>query len=118
MDGKTKLEALVERLRDHDYLDHQFVQVRARDIRSISDAFKAIEEEKERLQEFAVWAIREGPFEGCDLAGDAIEEKGVALGLLEATAYDPEKHGPSDCAEPGMPWFIFTSILKGSRHEG
>lgn len=65
----------------------------------------------EALQEFAKWAIREGAFQAADLDGLSIQEKAQELGLIEPTIYDPAKHGPSDCAEPGGEWFIFTAAL-------
>ncbi len=63
------------------------------------------------LQEFAKWAIREGAFQAADLDGLSIQEKALELGLIEATIYDPERHGPSDCAEPGDEWFTFAPSL-------
>lgn len=63
------------------------------------------------LQEFAKWAIREGAFQGADLDGLSIQEKAHELGLIEATTYDPGKHGPSDVAEAGDEWFTFSPIL-------
>lgn len=66
---------------------------------------------REMIQDFAKWAIREGAFQAADLDGLSIQEKAHELGLIEPTTYDPEKHGPSDCAEPGDEWFVFTRIL-------
>ncbi len=66
------------------------------------------------LQEFARWAIREGAFQAADLDGLSIQEKAHELGLIEATTYDPERCGPSDCAEPGDEWFTFAPSLTAS----
>lgn len=63
------------------------------------------------LQEFARWAIREGAFQAADLDGLSIQEKAHGLGMIEATTYDPERHGPSDCAERGDEWFTFAPFL-------
>lgn len=63
------------------------------------------------LQEFAKWAIKEGAFLAAHLDCLSIHEKAHELGLIEATAYDPEKHGPSDVAETGDEWFTFSPIL-------
>lgn len=63
------------------------------------------------LQEFARWAIRESAFQAADLDGLSIQEKAHELGLIEVTTYDPERHGPSDCADPGDEWFTFAPSL-------
>jgi len=63
------------------------------------------------LQVFARWAIREGAFQAADLDGLSIQEKAHELGLIEATTYDPERHGPSDFAERGDEWFTFAPFL-------
>lgn len=70
-------------------------------------------EQLKKLINFSRWVIQEGPFLGCDVDGSDIQDKAAELGLLEKTKYDPEVHGSSDyCdAEPGDPWFVFTSVL-------
>ena len=65
------------------------------------------------LKEFVLWCIEEGPFEGCDLDGGAVQEKAVECGILKEVAYDPERHGEPDVdVEPGDPWFEFTDEFK------
>lgn len=68
----------------------------------------------EGLVPFAKWAIRESAFSGSDLEGAEVQEAALAHGLLIRTVYDPERHGPSDVAEPGMDWFEFSSTLEPS----
>lgn len=65
-----------------------------------------------QLAPFAKWVIEESAFFGCDLNGGDVQEKAAAAGLITATTYDPEKHGPTDMAEPGDEWFVFTSTLE------
>lgn len=70
--------------------------------------------ENTALQEFAKWAIREGAFQAADLDGLSIQEKAHELGLIVKTTYDPEKHGPSDCADEGDEWFVFSDALSSA----
>lgn len=64
-----------------------------------------------QLAGFAKWAIREGAFSGCDLYGGDVQDEAEKAGLIVRTVYDPAIHGPSDVAEPGMEWFVFSSLL-------
>lgn len=66
-----------------------------------------------QLVEFARWVIRESAFAGCDLQGDEVQEKAVALGLLREEAYEPEKHQATTCFEgdPGDPIMLFAGPL-------
>jgi len=43
------------------------------------------------LKEFASWAF-DAAFEGCDLDGEEIQDKGVTLGLLEERKVNPENN--------------------------
>lgn len=60
------------------------------------------------LKEFFRWAITEGPFDGCDLDGAAVQDKAEALGLLIKTPYDPAKHYDDTLdIEPGQDFYVF-----------
>jgi hypothetical protein len=62
--------------------------------------------------EFLAWCMREGAWQACDLDGASLQEKATALGLLVATKYDPEIHGPAAEAYPGCDWFVFSDEIK------
>lgn len=59
-----------------------------------------------KLAEFAAWALREGPFDGCDLDGFDVQEQAVKCGLLK------EKHGESEWDSD--PWYEFSDELKAA----
>jgi hypothetical protein len=62
---------------------------------------------------FIQWALQEGPWQGGDLDGGAVQDKAEALGLIVSVPYDPEKHGAYNdygCDE-GDPWFEFSPDL-------
>lgn len=54
---------------------------------------------------FVMWAMMDGSWEGADIDGGAAQDKAEALGLIVETIYDPEKHGKSDCCDPGDTWY-------------
>jgi hypothetical protein len=61
---------------------------------------------------FAEWCMREGPWAGCDLLGDSVQEAGVKFGIIKETKYDPKVHGPNEYeVEAGDPWFVFVEKL-------
>lgn len=67
------------------------------------------------LAGFARWAIRTGPFDGCDLDGGDVQDKAVECGLLVSVPYDPEKHGELEFdAEPGESIYEFSPELKAA----
>lgn len=108
-------EGCIERNKQINLLEAQLAEAKA-EIERMTPKFVAYEylvspAGREMLQDFAKWAIREGAFQAADLDGLSIQEKAHELGLIEPTTYDPEKHGPSDCAEPGDEYFVFTSVL-------
>lgn len=56
---------------------------------------------------FVAWAMREGPWEGGDLDGGALQDKAEELGLIIKTTYNPDIHGSCDYgSEPGDDWFV------------
>lgn len=57
------------------------------------------------LARFLAWAMKEGPFDGCDLAGDSVQDKAEELGLIIKVAYDPARHGNRIEAWEGCDWF-------------
>lgn len=59
------------------------------------------------LLAFFKWAMREGPWDGCDLDGAAVQDKAEALGLIVKTQYDAEKHGVQSDFEQGDDWFEY-----------
>lgn len=65
----------------------------------------------EPLSTFARWAIRESAFSGMELEGGEVQEEALSRGLIVRTIYDPERHGPSDVADPGDDWFEFSDAL-------
>lgn len=70
-------------------------------------------DEAVKLADFARWVIQETVFDGgADLDAWSIQMKAAELGLIKETAYNPEKHGSSDYAEPGDEWFVFSPILQ------
>ncbi len=74
--------------------------------------------EIERLAEFARWVIREGLFDSPGLDCLDIQYHALRLGLIEQTTYDPNKHGPSDYADEGDEWFVFSPALSQSEGTG
>jgi len=66
----------------------------------------------ENLLEFFKWAMREGPWDGCDLDGAAIQDKAEELGLIVKTQYDAEKHGVQSDFETGDDWFEYAPDLR------
>jgi len=65
---------------------------------------------KDKVLDFAK-SVLHVAFEGGSLDGGDIQEMGVKYGLLEQTAYDPEKHEENWDFEPGDPYYTFTPIL-------
>jgi hypothetical protein len=65
-----------------------------------------------QLAKLVKWAITEGCFEGCDLDGGSLQDKAVTAGVLVETTYDPAKHGPSDGADEGDRWYVFSDEFK------
>ena len=63
------------------------------------------------LLKFFKWAMREGPFSGCDIDGASLQDKAESLGLLIATKYDPAKHGDHPDFEGGEDFYEFSSSL-------
>ena len=60
-----------------------------------------------RAAVFVTWAMREGPWEGGDLDGGALQDKAEELGLIIKTTYNPDIHGSCDYgSEPGDDWFV------------
>ena len=60
-----------------------------------------------RAAVFVAWAMREGPWEGGDLDGGALQDKAEELGLIIKTTYNPDIHGSCDYgSEPGDDWFV------------
>lgn len=80
-----------------------------------ADAWKALcgtaEAALAPLREFALWALREGTWDGTGLDGGDIQEKAEALGLTVREAYDPAKHGANDDVTPGDDWFVPSPLL-------
>ena len=68
--------------------------------------------EHEALLEFFRWAMREGPWDGCDLDGASVQDKAEALGLIVKTQYDAEKHGVQSDFESGDDWFEYAPHIK------
>lgn len=66
------------------------------------------------VAEFVKWCITEGSFNGCDIDGADAQDQAVKFGIIRQVEYDPEKHGPSDLAEPGDRWFVFTDEFKAA----
>ena len=58
------------------------------------------------MAQFVRWAMREGPWDGGDLDGGAVQDMGAKLGLLQETIYDPEKHGEDEWCEPGDSYYV------------
>ena len=71
---------------------------------------------REALLQFFKWAIREGPWDGCDLDGAAIQDKAESLGLLIKTQYDAEKHGVQSDFEDGDDFYVFAPALSLPAH--
>lgn len=68
-----------------------------------------------QLVEFFKWAMREGPWDGCDLDGGGIQDKAEALGLIVKTQYDPEKHGLQCDFETGDDYFEYAPELRAAQ---
>jgi hypothetical protein len=88
-------------------------------IESLSKALSEADAERDmasRAFAFVSWAMVDGPWQGCDLDGLAVQEKAQELGLLTKTKYDPETHGESefDC-EPGDEWFVLNPTIAARR---
>jgi hypothetical protein len=64
-----------------------------------------------KLAQFVQWAIGESA--EYDLEGSDVQEKAMALGILNEVPYDPELHGPSEFeVNPGEPWFVINEEVK------
>ena len=61
------------------------------------------------LREFFKWAMREGPWQGCDLDGASVQDKAQTLGLIIKVPFDPERHEDKSGVDPapGDDWFVF-----------
>jgi hypothetical protein len=53
------------------------------------------------LAEFAHWALENGPFDGCDLGGEDVQDRAVALGLIERAKDRPD-------------WWVYTEDFKAA----
>lgn len=71
-----------------------------------------------RMAQFFQWAMQEGPFDGCGIEGDALQDKAVSLGLLVETKYDPVKHGPSEWVTEDDRWYVFADDVKSFLPKG
>lgn len=65
------------------------------------------------LAMFFAWAMQDGPFDGDDLDGASIQDKAESLGLINATKFDPKKHGDKPWAAPGDEWFVIADDVQG-----
>jgi len=67
-----------------------------------------VSEIKKQLVKFAVWCLKEGPFDEARSELDSIDmlKKAMELGIVEKTKYDPTIHGESDGADPGDDWYV------------
>lgn len=63
------------------------------------------------LVKFAENAFRVS-WDGCDLDGFEIQDKGVALGLLTKSEYDPSIHGDDFEGEPGDTYYTYSDAFK------
>lgn len=66
------------------------------------------------LAKFVKWVVTEGAFEGCDLDGSSVQDEAVKAGVIIETTYTREKHGPSDAAEDGDRWYVFSDEFKAA----
>jgi hypothetical protein len=87
-------------------------------LETLSSELERVKGERDALADFARWVITESAFSGCDIFGGDVQDKAVDAGLLVATKYDPEQHGPSDIAEPGDDWFVFSPALASIQAKG
>ncbi len=69
--------------------------------------------ENERLKSFARRIIGTSAFEGNDLDGSYVQMLAENRELITRCIYDPERHGPSEYAEPGDNFYEFAPILCG-----
>lgn len=67
-----------------------------------------------QLAKLVKWAIIEGCFEGCDLDGGSLQDEAVKAGVIVETKYDQAKHGPSDAADEGDRWYVFSDEFKAA----
>lgn len=65
-----------------------------------------------QLVEFFKWAMREAPWDGCDLDGGVIQDKAESLGLIVQTKYDVDKHGLQGEFDNGDDYFEFAPALR------
>jgi hypothetical protein len=78
-------------------------------LETLSSELERVKGERDALADFARWVITESAY---------VQDKAVEAGLLVATKYDPEQHGPSDIAEPGDDWFVFSPALASIQAKG
>ena len=67
-----------------------------------------------QLAKLVKWAITEGCFEGTDVDGGSLQDEAVKAGVIVETKYDPVKHGPSDGADKGDRWYVFSDDFKAA----
>ena len=64
------------------------------------------------LARFARWAVEMNVFDDSVWSdhwdGGDVQDMAVECGILVETTYDPEVHGPSDMANPGDRWYVFS----------
>ena len=68
-------------------------------------------DEVSRLCRFAREIIGNSAFEGYDIGGDEVQDIAERLGLIVGCKYDPDRHGPSEYAEAGDPYYEFAPLL-------
>ena len=89
---------------------------------SIAELYLASIARERGMREFAKHIIRTYAWGvgGCgEPDGGDVQDMAIKYGLLVATAYDPEKHGPNDCdLEKGDQWFEFSAALASGQPPG
>ena len=62
---------------------------------------------KPDYKSFILWALKEGPWSGCDLDGVSVQEKALSLGIIKRVPYDPDIHGDNSLdVQPGDDWYV------------
>lgn len=70
-----------------------------------------------RLALFLRDAAREG-WDGCGLDGCDIQDNAVKYGLFKMEPYDPDKHGESNCCDPGEDWYVLADDVQALLSDG
>ena len=57
---------------------------------------------------FALWALQDGPWAGCDLDGGAVQDAALKFGIIKQVEYDPQIHGEETICvvKPGDRWYV------------